>query len=106
MTVTTPGTPRTPSAPAGKATTALTIRETIDRDLADEPQSVVRVTETHRLRTDLLEYVLTDQLARQYADVLGNVVEAVRSGSGADRIGIWISGFFGSGKSHFAKLIG
>src|SRR5436190_137610 len=102
MTVTT----RMPGAAADASGTMLTIRETIDRDLADEPQSVVRVTETHRLRTDFLEYVLTDELARQYADVLGNVVEAVRSGSGSERIGIWISGFFGSGKSHFAKLIG
>jgi len=46
-------------------TTALCVRDTIDRDLADEPQTVVRVYETSKLRTDLVEYVLTDQLARQ-----------------------------------------
>jgi hypothetical protein len=85
----------------------VTVRDTIERSLADEPQSVVKVTETARLRTDLVEYVLTDQLAKEYAKVLDHVVESLKpSGAGTDRVGIWVSGFFGSGKSHFAKLLG
>jgi hypothetical protein len=83
------------------------VRDTIERNLADEPQSVVKVYEIGRLRTDLNEYVLTDQLAREYAKVLEHVVESTRPGGpGTDRVGIWVSGFFGSGKSHFAKLLG
>jgi hypothetical protein len=84
-----------------------TIRETIDRDLADEPQSVVKVYETGQLRTDLREYVLTDGLAREFDRVLGAVVESARPAGGeTGKIGVWVSGFFGSGKSHFAKLAG
>ena len=83
------------------------VRDAIERDLGNEPQSVVKVHETEVLRTDLAEYVLTDQLARDFARVLQGIVESARpSGGGTDKVGIWISGFFGSGKSHFAKLAG
>lgn len=85
----------------------LTIRDIIERDLGDEPQSVVRVYETETLRQDIREYVLTDRLAREFAKVLEGVVDAARpASSGTSDVGIWISGFFGSGKSHFAKLAG
>lgn len=88
-------------------TTTLTVRDTIERNLADEPQAIVRVYETNRLRADLLEYVLTDQLAREFARVLERVVDSARPAGGeTDRVGVWVSGFFGSGKSHFAKLAG
>ncbi|MCL4534926.1 MAG: BREX system P-loop protein BrxC [Bacteroidetes bacterium] len=86
---------------------SLTIRDTIERDLANEPQSVVRVYETGKLRTDLLEYVLTDQLAHEFGKVLERVVESAQPAGGeTDKVGVWVSGFFGSGKSHFAKLAG
>lgn len=83
------------------------VRDTIERDMTNEPQSVVKVYETAVLRTDLMEYVLTDQLARSFTRVLEGVVESARpSGKETGEVGIWISGFFGSGKSHFAKLAG
>lgn len=83
------------------------IRECIERPLSDEPQSVVKVYETAKLRTDIQEYVLTDRLAQDLARVLEAVIDSARPGAaGSDRVGIWISGFFGSGKSHFAKLAG
>src|SRR5450759_2598818 len=83
------------------------IRDCIERPLSDEPQSVVKVYETAKLRTDIQEYVLTDRLAQDLADVLGAVIDSARPGfTGTDKVGIWVSGFFGSGKSHFAKLAG
>jgi hypothetical protein len=84
-----------------------TIRETIERDLGDEPQSVVKVYETAKLRTDFREYVLTDALTREFSNVLEPVVESARPAtSGTNNVGIWVSGFFGSGKSHFSKIVG
>lgn len=87
----------------------LTIRDTIARDLTKEipGAGVVKVAETALLATDLREYVLTTQLAAEYAKVLERVVDAARPATTpSDRVGIWVSGFFGSGKSHFAKLLG
>ena len=84
-----------------------TVRDTIDRDLSDEPQSVVSVSEVGKLRTDLNEYVLTDHLARDFATMLEPIVAAARPpGQQTKDVGIWVSGFFGSGKSHFAKVAG
>jgi hypothetical protein len=83
------------------------VRDVIERDLADEPQGVVRVYETDKLAADLREYVLEDPLPREFAKVLEPVVESVRpAGEGTEKIGIWVSGFFGTGKSHFAKIAG
>lgn len=86
-----------------------TVRQAVSRDLGKEipGNGVVKVAETSLLAIDLQEYVLTSQLAADYAKVLERVVEAARPATApADRVGIWISGFFGSGKSHFAKLAG
>ena len=83
------------------------IRSCIDRDLNDEPQSVIKVDELRTLRSDLVNYVLTDQLAREYAQVFERVIEAAQPASGGvGDVGIWVSGFFGSGKSLFAKIAG
>jgi len=84
-----------------------TVGSTIERDLADEPRSVIKVAETSGLRSELLEYVLTDRLARHFADALESLVQSARPAA-AEAKGncIWLSGFFGSGKSRFAKLAG
>jgi hypothetical protein len=83
------------------------IHEVVARDLSDEPQSVVKVYETGRLKSDITEYVLTDRLAEEFAKVMRPVVDAgTPAFAGTDRIGVWVSGFFGSGKSHFAKIAG
>ena len=83
------------------------VGETIERDLNNEPQSVVRVYEDAQLKTDFSEYVLTDVLAREFEKVLGPIVESARPASpGTNSVGIWVSGFFGSGKSSFAKMLG
>jgi hypothetical protein len=86
-----------------------TIRDIIDRDLAAEISGggVVKVIDQNLLEADLREYVLTDQLAKDFVRVIEPVVESARPATtGSDKIGIWVSGFFGSGKSHFAKLVG
>lgn len=83
------------------------IREAIERDLGDEPQSVVKVYETDKLRVDFAEYVLTNQLARDFDTALTPIVESTRPAApGSSSVGVWVSGFFGSGKSHFAKVAG
>lgn len=83
------------------------VRDTIDRDLTEEPQGVVRVYETEKLATDLREYVLEDPLPREFVKVLEPVVESARPAAGStEKVGVWVSGFFGTGKSHFAKIAG
>lgn len=71
-----------------------TIEEVIKVEQADEKAVLV----------ELEEYVPTDYLKEQYA----RLFDEIASGPANPRegIGIWISGFFGSGKSLFAKILG
>ena len=63
------------------------------------------VTDEARLRSEVEEYEVTDSVEnnfRRFLDVFG---DGVRSGQVAET-GIWVSGFYGSGKSSFTKYLG
>ena len=53
---------------------------------------------------DLREYVVTAPIERALMAFLEAYAESRTATT--DRIGVWISGFFGAGKSHFAKMLG
>lgn len=54
--------------------------------------------------TELTEYVATDRLREHYRRLF-NAIAEYRS-QPHEGVGVWVSGFFGSGKSSFAKNIG
>ncbi|WP_040325304.1 BREX system P-loop protein BrxC [Aurantimonas manganoxydans] len=57
---------------------------------------------------ELDEYVITQELDRYMREFLSAYLAPEtlsRSGDAACRNGVWVSGFFGSGKSHFIKII-
>ena len=56
------------------------------------------------LADEFREYVVTDSIRAQLLDFLRRYDNAPRQPNEA--IGVWVSGFFGSGKSSFAKLAG
>lgn len=57
------------------------------------------------LRNEARDYVLTDNLSDQYQSLLRYFDDA-QSGDGAPECCVWLSGFYGSGKSSFAKYFG
>ena len=86
------------------------IRDIIARDLSRKIETVVKVYDRSQLAEDLRQFVITDSLARELAKFLDNFTENLRSrihgGSGGDGMAVWLWGFFGSGKSHVAKVMG
>lgn len=73
----------------------------IDRDI----QGVIiagQGTETC-MAQELDEYVVTQELQRHFRDFFTAYKKGIRGET--PKMGVWISGFFGSGKSHFLKIL-
>jgi len=58
-----------------------------------------------QLEREIREYEVTDSLARHYERLLNNLSAGFSAGAGHE-IGVWVSGFYGSGKSSFTKYMG
>lgn len=88
----------------------MTIREIIKRDIGVKIEGVVKVFDRAALASEFREYVVTDKIEdelKKIFDTFTQVSETIRRGGRPrDVMGMWVSGFFGSGKSHFAKVLG
>lgn len=62
-------------------------------------------SEESRLKAQISEYVVTDSIDEQFRKVLDRMQYALDAG-GQNEVGIWVSGFYGSGKSSFTKYLG
>src|SRR5437660_770550 len=82
------------------------IAELLSRDLSRRIEEVIQVeqAEEEAVYTEIDEYIATDSIRDQYAQLLKAIAEAPSDPNEA--IGIWVSGFFGSGKSSYAKNLG
>ncbi|WP_433660729.1 BREX system P-loop protein BrxC [Nocardia sp. CA-128927] len=69
----------------------------IDRAL----DGVVKASNVAQLRTEVSEYVVTSEIA-QHLDTL---LEVYTHPGDPQSNGVWIAGFFGSGKSHLLKML-
>jgi len=58
-----------------------------------------------RLRAEISEYVVTESIEEQFQKLLDRMQLAMEAG-GENEIGVWVSGFYGSGKSSFTKYLG
>lgn len=73
------------------------------KDIDREIQGVIKVDDESYISQELEEYVVTEELLKHFHSFF----EAYNAGinSNTEKMGVWISGFFGSGKSHFLKII-
>lgn len=69
------------------------------KNVARSIEGVVKADDTDHLSTEVEEYVFTNDAAKGVAPLL----EAYTNYTNAN--GVWISGFFGSGKSHLLKML-
>ena len=73
----------------------------IDRDI----KGVIKVGQDDdaNIRQELEEYVVTRELEKHFRDFFSSYKRGITGRT--DKMGVWISGFFGSGKSHFLKIL-
>lgn len=73
----------------------------INRDI----NGVIKVAQDDErsLEQELSEYIITKELRRHFSTFLKHYEASLEKPT--DKIGVWISGFFGSGKSHFLKML-
>ena len=73
----------------------------IDRDL----KGVIKVGQDDDLniKQELEECVVTRELQKHFRDFFDSYKHGITGNT--DKMGVWISGFFGSGKSHFLKIL-
>ncbi len=82
------------------------IGDVIARDLSRPIEEIVKVTQRDEatVSTEITEYVATDRIRGHYRRLLDAIASAPSDPH--EGIGVWVSGFFGSGKSAFAKNLG
>src|SRR6476659_2004371 len=75
-------------------------------DISRQIEEVIKVDQTDDdvLAADIDAYVVTDAIKQHYLHVLERYQETPQKPH--EGVAIWISGFFGSGKSSFAKVLG
>src|SRR6516225_3591414 len=83
-----------------------TIADLFDRDFSKPIEEIIKVNNTDEdtVYTELTEYIATDRIKSEYERLFEAMAAAPQSPN--EGVGVWISGFFGSGKSSFAKNLG
>ena len=81
------------------------IQSMFQKDINRDINGVIKVAQDDEqsLVQELGEYIITKELRRHFNTFFNNYSKAIDHPT--DKIGVWISGFFGSGKSHFLKML-
>jgi hypothetical protein len=83
-----------------------TVGDLLTRDLTRKIEEIIQVDQADEqsVYAEITEYVATDSIREQYHDLMNAIAEAPSDPH--ESVGVWVSGFFGSGKSSFAKNLG
>ena len=87
-------------------TTSASIKSVFANDIHRRIEEVIKVDQTDEdiIRDEINEYVVTDAICSHYTGIFDAYCETPNKPH--EGIAIWVSGFFGSGKSSFAKMLG
>lgn len=72
-------------------------------DIKRDIDGVIKVDFIDKIDDELKEYVVTKEIAKHLSKFYNNYAKGVDGDT--TKMGVWISGFFGSGKSHFLKIL-
>lgn len=75
------------------------LNEIFEKDVQRPIEGVIKADDAEHLGTEVEEYVLTNEAAKELEKLLEEYTNYTTAN------GVWISGFFGSGKSHMLKML-
>ncbi|HAS39194.1 MAG TPA: BREX system P-loop protein BrxC [Microscillaceae bacterium] len=75
------------------------IEKFFTHDIHRSIETVIKADDREHIATEVAEYVITREISKKITDFF----QAYKDYQGAN--GVWISGFFGSGKSHLLKIL-
>lgn len=78
------------------------IKDILTIDLSEDIKNVIDLEDISEseIQSEIENYIVTDGLAKEYSDFVSTFTSNILE------TGVWISGFYGSGKSYFGKLLG
>lgn len=82
------------------------IADIFETRITEKIEPVIKVGEVqdeHKLAAEIGSFVVTPHIEAYMDDFLDHYTDTIRKET--TEIGIWISGYFGSGKSHLAKML-
>src|SRR5690625_5141068 len=81
------------------------IKNMFEKDIDRDIRGVIKADQTSEddVFQEREEYVVTRELHRHFSKFYENYIRGLDGKT--DKVGVWISGFFGSGKSHFLKIL-
>lgn len=80
------------------------IRETFNKSIDRHISGVIKIgNEEENKQQELEEYVVTQEISKYFRQFFERYT--MPADSTQREIGVWISGFYGSGKSHFMKIL-
>ncbi|WP_026451333.1 BREX system P-loop protein BrxC [Aequorivita capsosiphonis] len=75
------------------------IKQYFEKPIDRPIETVIKADDRDNISTEVTEYVITNEIGKKIRDFF----QAYNDYAGAN--GVWISGFFGSGKSHLLKIL-
>lgn len=80
----------------------MNLQEFFSKDIERSIEPVIKADDALNLESEIREYVLTKELLSSLEMVLDTYVNFDKS---RNANGVWVAGFFGSGKSHLLKML-
>ncbi|MFD2697407.1 BREX system P-loop protein BrxC [Mesonia sediminis] len=75
------------------------IKDFFEKDINRNIETVIKADDRDQISNEVEEYVITNEIGEKIRDLF----QAYNNYAGVN--GVWISGFFGSGKSHLLKIL-
>ena len=75
------------------------LRTLFEKPIDRHIEGVIKADDESDLQNEISEYVVTKEIAKRLDELLAAYL------SGGTANGVWVSGFFGSGKSHLLKIL-